>query len=195
MIHKYAISIGIFICFYIRLNLEERRKFVTEIKKILKLNFMEYPKILQKELVNNIVFDKGIAPNNTLKLNLFITFLGILTKIAVFLVGPPGCSKTLCLNLLKKTMKGINSRSKYWKLYPQLFVTSFQGSLSTSPKAIEQTFIKAKNCLKNWKTPKMEMNKNLLMAIILFLLYLLMKLDYVKFLLLIHLKFFIHFLS
>ena len=154
MIHKYAISIGIFICFYIRLNLEERRKFVTEIKKILKLNFMEYPKILQKELVNNIVFDKGIAPNNTLKLNLFITFLGILTKIAVFLVGPPGCSKTLCLNLLKKTMKGINSRSKYWKLYPQLFVTSFQGSLSTSPKAIEQTFIKAKNCLKNWKTPK-----------------------------------------
>ena len=39
----------------------------------------------------------------------FICFIGILTRIAVFLVGPPGCSKTLCFNSLKREMKGCHS--------------------------------------------------------------------------------------
>ena len=89
-----------------------------------------------------------------MKLNLFITFIGILTKIAVFLVGPPGCSKTLCLNLLKKSMKGINSKSKYWKLYPQLYVTSYQGSLTSTSKGIKEAFNRAENTLKKWKEKK-----------------------------------------
>ena len=115
---------------------------------------MEYPIKLPEELVNNIIFDKGIAPNNILKLNIFISFIGILTKIAVFLVGPPDCSKTLCLNLLKRSMKGINSSSKFWKLYPQLFVTSFQGSLTSSSKSIKETFKRTENTLKKWKEKK-----------------------------------------
>ncbi len=159
MIHKYALSVGIFICFYIRLNFKEREYFEIKIKDILEINFLEYSTILQKELINNISFEKGIAPNKILKLNLLITFIGILTKIAVFLVGPPGCSKTLCLNLLKKSMKGINSRAKFWKLYPQLFITSFQGSLTSTSKAIKQTFNRAENTLKKWKEKKKK-NKN-----------------------------------
>ena len=115
---------------------------------------MEYPIKLQEELVNNIIFDQGITPNNILKLNIFISFIGILTKIAVFLVEPPGCSKTLCLNLLKISMKGINSSSKFWKLYPQLFVTSFQGSLTSSSKSIKETFKRTENTLKKWKEKK-----------------------------------------
>ena len=49
MLHKYAISIGIFICFYIRLNLKERDNFEIKIKDILGINFLEYPKKLQKK--------------------------------------------------------------------------------------------------------------------------------------------------
>ena len=117
MLHKYAIK-GIFICFYIWLNLKERDNFEIKIKDILGINFLEYQIKLQEELVNNIIFDKGIAPNNIWKLNIFISFIGILTKIAVFLVGlldvikyyvflvgPPGCYKILCLNLLKPQWK------------------------------------------------------------------------------------------
>ena len=151
MIHKYSITVAIFICFYVRLNLEEREAFETKANTIFKMTFIEYSKKLQEELVDNIVFEKGIAPNNILKLNLFITFIGILTKIAVFLVGPPGCSKTLCLNLLKRTMKGINSKSRFWKLYPQLFVTSYQGSLTSTSKGIKETFYRAESTLKKWK--------------------------------------------
>ena len=151
MIHKYSITVAIYICFYVRLNLEERELFETEANSIFKMTFTEYSKKLQNEIIDNIIFEKGIAPNNILKLNLFITFIGILTKIAVFLVGPPGCSKTLCLNLLKKSMKGINSKSKYWKLYPQLFVTSYQGSLTSTSKGIKEAFKRAKLTLKKWK--------------------------------------------
>ena len=153
-IHKYSITVAIFICFYVRLNLEEREIFETKANTIFKMTFTEYSKKLQDEIINNIVFEKGIAPNNILKLNLFITFIGILTKIAVFLVGPPGCSKTLCLNLLKKSMKGINSKSKYWRLYPQLFVTSYQGSLTSTSKGIREAFIRAEFTLKKWKEKK-----------------------------------------
>ncbi len=49
MLHKYVISIGIFICFYIRLNLKERDNFEIKIKDILGINFLEYPKKLQKK--------------------------------------------------------------------------------------------------------------------------------------------------
>ena len=77
-----------------------------------------------------------------------------MTKIAVFLVGPPGCSKTLSLNLIKNEMKGINSKSKFWKQYPQLFVTSFQGSITSTSHAIKQAFKKAQAHLNVWLEKK-----------------------------------------
>ena len=110
---------GIFICFYIRLQLQDKPNFESELLEILDLQLLEYPEKLQNELVQNIEFERGIAANNILKLNLFITFIGILTRIAVFLVGPPGCSKTLCMNLIKKSMQGVNSQNQFWKQYPQ----------------------------------------------------------------------------
>ena len=163
MIHKYSISVGLYICFYIRLMKEdEKQNFEEGITKILKIPFTEYPIILQNELMDNIKIEKGIAANKTLKLNLFITFIGIITRIAVFLVGPPGCSKTLSINLLKNFMKGINSNSKFWKQYPQLFVTSFQGSLTATSSAIKKTFIKAENHIKNWlKNKKIKENEEI----------------------------------
>ena len=163
MIHKYSISVGLYICFYIRLMKEdEKQNFEEGITKILKIPFTEYPILLQNELIDNIKIEKGIAANKTLKLNLFITFIGIITRIAVFLVGPPGCSKTLSINLLKNFMKGINSNSKFWKQYPQLFVTSFQGSLTATSSAIKKTFIKAENHIKNWlKNKKIKENEEI----------------------------------
>ena len=42
LIHKYAISIGIFICFYIRLNIKEREDFIIKINSILKIPFIDF---------------------------------------------------------------------------------------------------------------------------------------------------------
>jgi hypothetical protein len=118
--------------------------------KILEIEFLTYPKQLQDKLIKNITLEKGIAPNESLRLNLFACFIGLLTRIAVFLVGPPGCSKTLCFNLLKKEMKGVHSKSKFWQEYPQLVVTSYQGSLTSTSKGIISAFKDAGKKLKDF---------------------------------------------
>ena len=148
---KYCIAASIYICFYIRLsNKNNKIEFENEINRILNIEFLLYPKYLQDELIKNINLERGIAPNESLKLNLFICFIGLLTRIAVFLVGPPGCSKTLCFNILKKEMKGIFSTSKFWKKYPQLVVTSYQGSLTSTSKGIINAFKDAEKKLQDF---------------------------------------------
>ena len=138
---KYSIAAAIYICYYIRLSKKnDKDEFIIKLGDILNIDFLQYPTQLQDELIKNIKFEEGIAANDSLRLNLFIIFIGILTRIAVFLVGPPGCSKSLCFNLLKKEMKGSHSKSKYWKNYPQLIVTSYQGSLTSTSKGIIDAF-------------------------------------------------------
>ena len=149
--HKYSISAAIYICFYIRLYQNDKKmEFSEKMNKIFSFDFLSYPEQLQEELISNIKLEKGIAANKSLKLNLFICFIGILTRIAVFLVGPPGCSKTLCFNLLKKEMKGSLSKSKFWQEYPQLIITSYQGSLTSTSKGIIDTFKDGEKKLKDF---------------------------------------------
>ena len=153
---KCSIATSIYICFYIRLSIK-KIEFQTLMNDIFDIDFLQYPHQLQEELISNIKLDKGIAPNESLRLNLFICFIGILTRIAVFLVGPPGCSKTLCFNLLKKEMKGSHSKSKFWQEYPQLVVTSYQGSLTSTSKGIIDTFKDGQKKLDDYLDKK---NKN-----------------------------------
>ena len=158
---KYSIATAIYICFYIRLSdIKDKTDFQIKMNQILILDFLSYPKQLQDELIKNIKLQKGIAPNEALRLNLFICFIGILTKISVFLVGPPGCSKTLCFNLLKNEMKGYHSKSKFWQQYPQLFVTSYQGSLTSTSKGIIDTFKDAEKKLKDYMTREQKNKAN-----------------------------------
>jgi len=96
--HKYSIATAIYICFYIRLSdIKDKTDFQTKMNQILMLDFCSYPKQLQDELIKNIKLEKGIAPNEALRLNLFICFIGILTRISVFLVGPQDALKHYAL--------------------------------------------------------------------------------------------------
>lgn len=163
---KYAISTAIYICYYIRLsNKNDKIEFQRIMNDIFDIDFLSYPTHLQKELIQNIKLEKGIAPNHSLKLNLMICFIGIMTRIAVFLVGPPGCSKTLCFNLLKKVMKGNHSESNYWKQYPQLVVTSYQGSLTSTSKGIINTIKDAQQKLKILMKKNKDSNKKIIVCV------------------------------
>ena len=153
--HKYCIAAAIYVCFYIRLSQENKKlEFSRKMNEIFSIEFLSYPRKLQDELISNVKLEKGIAPNESLRLNLFICFIGILTRIPVFLVGPPGCSKTLCFNLLKKEMKGSLSKSKFWKEYPQLIVKPYQGSLTSTSKGIIDTFKDGEKKLKDLEKNK-----------------------------------------
>ena len=159
--HKYCIAATIYICFYIRIyNSKDKIDFQKLMNKLLSLEFISYPNQLQDELISNIKIEKGIAPNESLRLNLFILFIGIMTKIAIFLVGPPGCSKTLCFNILKREMKGNLSKSKFWKEYPQLIVTSYQGSLTSTSKGIIDAFKDGEKKLKEFSKRNNNLKKS-----------------------------------
>ena len=158
---KYSIATSIYICFYIRLSdKKDKTDFESIMNTLFEFEFNLYPKQLQNELIKNIKLEKGIAPNESLCLNLFICFIGILTRISVFLVGPPGCSKTLCFNILKKEMKGYHSKSRFWQQYPQLVVTSYQGSLTSTSKGIIDTFKDAEKKLKDYAAKANKTRKN-----------------------------------
>lgn len=91
-------------------------------------------------LINNIELDKGIAKNRILKENIFLQFIAITSNIPLIIIGKPGSSKSLSSQLLKKSMRGTYSKSKFFRKYPQILSTYFQGSESTLAEDIENLF-------------------------------------------------------
>ena len=70
------------------------------------------------DLIERINPDKEIARNFALKDNLFHLFVAILNKIPLFITGNPGCSKTLSVNLLINSLKGIDSKDRLFQELP-----------------------------------------------------------------------------
>jgi len=63
-------------------------------------NFDEMPKKEQLYISNNIEMKEGIAKNKALLENLFALFVCVNSKVPLFIVGKPGCSKSLSVQLL-----------------------------------------------------------------------------------------------
>ena len=80
--------------------------------------------------------------------NIFVLFICITSKIPLFIVGKPGYSKTLSAQLLFKSMKGQDSDSLFFQKFPKLYIHSYQGSLSSTPKGIMDTFKAARDKIK-----------------------------------------------
>ena len=85
---------------------------------------------------------KGIALNKTLKENLFSLFTCILSKIPIFIIGKPGCSKSIAMEILYDSLK-----NDFFKDFPELIYIYFQGSINTTSKEIEEGFKKVKNLI------------------------------------------------
>ena len=129
-IYKYAINLSIYICYYLRLTQKDSRKELSKkMTKYFKFDFEEMPKKEQKFIAENITMKKGIAKNTALLENLFALFSCINSKIPLFIVGKPGCSKSLSVQLLFKSMEGENSNNILFKTLPKLFSYSFPTNL------------------------------------------------------------------
>ena len=162
-IFKYSVILSIYICYYFHIKKRENRKeFCTKMNEFLesfKLNFLDIPKQEIKYIIDNITLPQGIAKNEALVNNLFTLFVCVTSKIPLFIIGKPGCSKSLSVQLLFKAMKGENSNNKLFKNYPKLICNSYQGSLTSTSKGVQKIFDKARNLLRN-------LNKNELDKII-----------------------------
>ncbi|CAG2237365.1 RNF213 [Mytilus edulis] len=98
----------------------------------------------QEDILNRMTdLPEGTALNTALQENVFMLLVCILSKIPIFLVGKPGCSKSLSMQLIRSNLRGKDSTNGLFKGMPQLFCVSFQGSESSTSDGIIKVFEKA----------------------------------------------------
>jgi len=105
-------------------------------------------------IIDNITLDKRIAKNKILKENIFLFFITITSNIPLIIIGKPGSSKSLSYQLLKKSMRGNYSKNNFFRKYPQILTTYFQGSESTLAEDINNLFEIGKEKLTKYENNK-----------------------------------------
>lgn len=81
---------------------------------------------------------------STLRENLFILFVSLLSNVSSILVGPPGSSKTLCTRILYQAMRGPESKVEFFQQFPTLIYKTYQCSVLSTSTSIERAFKQAK---------------------------------------------------
>jgi len=116
-LQKYSINLAIFICYYIKIsNKKLREKFVEKLNKIFNNeNFLDLPLFEMKFITDNIDIPKGIAKNKPLSECIFTLFCALNTRIPLFIIGKSGCSKSLSVQLISKSMKGFSSKNSFFR--------------------------------------------------------------------------------
>ena len=166
-IHIYSIIMSIFVCYYLRIPDNETRekldKILSEILSEYDKNFKKFLDLPQKEemfIAQNIELEKGIAKNRALLDNLFALFVTINTKVPIFIVGKPGCSKSLSVQLINKSMKGTTSDNLLFINLPRIIMTCYQGSMGSTSQGVKRVFKKARKVLKNFQQSKEKQESN-----------------------------------
>jgi len=71
--------------------------------------------------------------NFALMENLYVTVLCILNRIPIFVVGKPGSSKTLTMQVIGGNLQGKQSPNSFWRNFPAVYTFQYQCSpLSTA---------------------------------------------------------------
>ena len=98
----------------------------------------------QEEYLERMELPQGTARNAALRENVFVMLVCILNRIPVFVVGKPGCSKSLSMQIIRSNLRGKDSKDNFLKTLPQLYVVSHQGSESSTSDGIVKVFQKAR---------------------------------------------------
>ena len=165
-IHIYSIILSIFVCYYLRIPDNNNRKELDNIlRNILEKydrnysDFLKIPLIEEKFIVESIDLEKGIAINKALLDSIFALFVAINTKVPIFIVGKPGCGKSLSVQLIYKSMRGKDSKKLFFKNLPEIIMHCYQGSIGSSSKGVKKVFKKARNLLRNINKQKEKNNE------------------------------------
>jgi hypothetical protein len=160
LIQIYSINLSIFVCYYLRISDKENREKLKErLNKLFKnfheslkdKDFLDIPLKEERYILENIQIDEGIAKNKALLENVFSLFVAINNKVPIFIVGKPGCSKTLSVQLILKSMQGSASEKTLFKNLPKVMLFAYQGSIASTSNGLKNIFNKARqtyHCLK-----------------------------------------------
>ena len=140
-------------CYQSRLQTAKRRKeFCSEISNLIGKaeqgfqaeRFDAIVRVEQEEYLARMELPEGTAKNAALRENVFVILVCILNRIPVFVVGKPGCSKSLSMQVIRSNLRGKDSKDPFLKQLPQLYVVSYQGSESSTSEGILKVFEKAR---------------------------------------------------
>lgn len=95
--------------------------------------------------MNSDVFKGMIAHNGALLENVFVMVICILNQLPVFIVGKPGNSKSLAMQLVNNSLRGQDSQDPLFKEYPGINVVAYQGSEDSTSDGIIKVFKKAEH--------------------------------------------------
>ena len=101
----------------------------------------------QDFLINEIGIkkEKGIGINTPLKENIFLMFISIYAHIPLIIVGKPGISKSLSVQLFIKYIFDEQNDSYLLKNYPKINFILFKGSEMNTPEMIKNIFTEVEN--------------------------------------------------
>jgi MoxR-like ATPase len=85
----------------------------------------------------------GIALTRGLKENVFMTLTCLLSRTPLLIVGPPGTSKTLAVNITSDNSNGEDSPSEFYRKHARLSLYHYQCSKQSTSKEIAAVFEKA----------------------------------------------------
>ena len=168
-LQAYSIIVSVFVCYYLRITDNKTRNLLAGelTKKIQEYNrinnkslkeFTYLPKQEELFIIKNIELEKGIAKNRALLDNIFSLFIAINNKVPIFIVGKPGCSKSLSVQLINKAMKGSSSNNLLFKRFPKILLNSYQGSMGSTSQGVKKVFNKARKAMKKLKGEEKKKN-------------------------------------
>ena len=108
-------------------------------------SFLAIVRMEEEDYLDRMNLPTGTARNAALRENVFVMLVCILNRIPIFVVGKPGCSKSLSIQLIRSNLRGRDSRDPLFRELPQLYVVSYQGSESSTSEGITKVFDKARN--------------------------------------------------
>ena len=108
-------------------------------------------RVEEEEYLARMELPPGTAKNEALRENVFIILVSLLNYLPVFVVGKPGCSKSLSVQIIRSNLRGRDSTDEFFKQLPQLLIVSHQGSESSTSEGIQKVFEKAQKYKTNNK--------------------------------------------
>ena len=145
-----AVLLAVGCVYYFRLDTTSRKKYRDHIDTKCAAFRVNIDTVLNDAMsqVCKKPIQKGIAKTKGLKENIFLTWLCTAVRMPLMIIGPPGSSKTLAVNIVINNSKGKESQKLFYRNRPQLRATHYQCSKLSTDVEIKAAFDRAINTQK-----------------------------------------------
>lgn len=144
-----ALHLSIALVYYFRLSAKTnghqcyRKRFASYMKEKCGLEIQEKLSSWISEVAKWTEFGAGIVQTESLQENIFVVLFCLVSKTPVLIKGPPGTSKTLAVQIIRRNANGEYSLNDFYRALPALSAIHYQCSRQSSSNEIIAVFERA----------------------------------------------------